>query len=375
MMDAALSGIINELEAALPSLQALTVAEIFSQLDSYVDVTDAELQESISRNMQMAVDSLRAGRIPTPDEVDKAETTTTERFFSGVAVDQVIVAFRMSFSKIHERFIDLALKRLSKEDLTRGSKILSGVSDAFTIRSVSTFNYLQVQSAVADASRRAAALRTILAGKPLSIDEKKVLSINASERYAAIRVIVPEGSNPEDVRAKLEETGSRPEAKAVVVLDDQKSCMGLVAKRPRLQDDAVIGIGPFLSVLESPLSDLVATQAAQLALRIGRTGVQGIEELNWRLVVMKDDYVDEFFRNRFLTPIESKGEFSEELLETVRTWLFNGRAVSRTAEIMHVHQNSVRYRLGKFSELTGFDPENIDDLIGAAWILEVPPRL
>ena len=50
-----LSELINELEAALPELQAKTVEDIFTQLDSYKDVTDAALQESISRNLQMAV--------------------------------------------------------------------------------------------------------------------------------------------------------------------------------------------------------------------------------------------------------------------------------------------------------------------------------
>ena len=359
----------------MPELQAKTVEDIFTQLDSYKDVTDAALQESISRNLQMAVSSLREGKAPTPDEVEGAVTTSTERFHSGVPVDQVILAFRMSFSRIHERFIDLAVTRLKTEELTKGSMVLTGVSDAFTLRAVSTFNKLQVQSAVADASRRVGALRTLLSGKTLSIEEKTVLLINSSERYAAIRALVPEGEDPETVRAALEESGSKPGAKAVVVLEDQNSCAGLVSQRPKSQGKTIVGIGPFLPMVESPLSDLVATQSAQLSSNLGRTGLQGIPELNWRLAAIKDDYVDSLFRKRFLEPIEAKGEFSEELLDTIRTWMLNGRVVSRTAEVMHVHQNSVRYRLGKFSELTGFDSDDIDDLIGLAWVLEIPHKL
>ena len=370
-----LAELINELEAALPELQAKTVEDIFTQLESYKDVTDAALQASISRNLQMAVSSLREGKAPTSDEVEGAVTTSTERFHSGVAVDQVILAFRMSFSRIHERFIDLAITRLRTEELTKGSMVLTGVSDAFTLRAVSTFNKLQVQSAVADASRRAGALRTLLSGKTLSIEEKTVLSINSSERYAAIRALVPEGEDPETVRSVLEESGSKPGAKAVVVLEDQNSCAGLVSQRPKPQGKTIVGIGPFLPMVESPLSDLVATQSAQLSSNLGRTGLQGIPELNWRLAAIKDDYVDSLFRKRFLEPIEAKGEFSEELLNTIRTWMLNGRVVSRTAEVMHVHQNSVRYRLGKFSELTGFDSDDIDDLIGLAWVLEIPHKL
>lgn len=370
-----LAELINELEAALPELQKNTVEDIFTQLDSYQEVTLAALQTSISRNLRMAVQSLRAGRAPTPNEIQVTAPTITERFHSGVAIEELILAFRMSFSRIHDLFIKIARSRLTTDELIQGSMVLTAVSDAFTLRAVSTFNKLQVQTAVADASRRASALRTLLSGKTLSREEKAILPLNASERYAVIRAIIPDSRSPETVRAGIERSGSRPGSRAVVVLDDQNSCVGLVAKRPEEQGETVIGIGPFLPISESPLSELVAAESAELSARIGRTGVQGIVELNWRLAANKEQLVDRLFRDRFLKPIEGQGDFSQELIETIRVWLINGRMVSRTAEILHIHQNSVRYRISKFSELTGFDMDDIDDLIGVAWVLEIPGKL
>src|SRR5690606_21819585 len=98
--------VIDRLESSLGELTEITCKNIFSGLDSYGNVSAEALQQSIHRNMDMAVTSLRAGRAPTPAELDPAATTTTERFHSGVSIDQVIIAFRMSFSLIHTRFID-----------------------------------------------------------------------------------------------------------------------------------------------------------------------------------------------------------------------------------------------------------------------------
>lgn len=195
--------VITRLENLLEELIEITCGDIFAALDSYEDVSAEALQQSIRRNMNMAVTSLRAGQAPTPAELDPAATTTTERFHSGVSIDQVIIAFRMSFSLIHSRFIDFSFERLAAPELIRGSQILTDVSDAFTVRAVQTFHQLVVESAVADAARRSTALRNVLAGDFTPGAEGLALQINPLEPYAAIRVSVPGNLNAEQVRRQL----------------------------------------------------------------------------------------------------------------------------------------------------------------------------
>lgn len=44
------------------------------------------------------------------------------------------------------------------------------------------------------------------------------------------------------------------------------------------------------------------------------------------------------------------------MLETLRTRISNNLNRQRTARILHVHTNTVDYRLKRIGQLTGFDP-------------------
>ena len=67
---------------------------------------------------------------------------------------------------------------------------------------------------------------------------------------------------------------------------------------------------------------------------------------------------------RVAAPLQGAGS---EVLETVRTVLGNGGNLEATARALYVHTNTVRYRLKRAAELTGFsatDPRG-------AWTLQI----
>jgi hypothetical protein len=51
------------------------------------------------------------------------------------------------------------------------------------------------------------------------------------------------------------------------------------------------------------------------------------------------------------------------LVETVRTYVETGFNLRRSAEVLHVHPNTVMYRLRRVRELSGRDPHDPDDLL------------
>ena len=64
---------------------------------------------------------------------------------------------------------------------------------------------------------------------------------------------------------------------------------------------------------------------------------------------------DRFTRNT-LGPLLERGNRSiEELLETVRAFFDADRSVRNSAKHLGVHENTIRYRLGRVLELTGLD--------------------
>jgi DNA-binding PucR family transcriptional regulator len=55
-----------------------------------------------------------------------------------------------------------------------------------------------------------------------------------------------------------------------------------------------------------------------------------------------------------------------DLLATLRMFFDNSRSVRRSAQALHVHENTVRYRLGRIEELTGLAVgSNSDDQLTA----------
>ncbi|CAM3711071.1 PucR family transcriptional regulator [Smaragdicoccus niigatensis] len=64
---------------------------------------------------------------------------------------------------------------------------------------------------------------------------------------------------------------------------------------------------------------------------------------------------------RYLSPLGG-GDAADALLDTVRAYFANDMRIDRTAEVLVMHPNSVRYRLTRFETLTG---ANLRDVAGA----------
>lgn len=65
------------------------------------------------------------------------------------------------------------------------------------------------------------------------------------------------------------------------------------------------------------------------------------------------------FLKRTIGPIAKE----EELLHTLKKLFENNHSLKKTAASLHVHINTLHYRLKKVYELTGLDPSNINDLL------------
>ena len=362
-----LTAVLGPLGESLPELAVSTCDQIYAELDSYVDIPSDALTAAVNRNLRTAMDALRSGLVPHPAHLDGAAQTARERFEAGVPVEEIVRGFRISIALIHERFVDLAVTLgLTAEATVAGVRLMWGVADAFTTRIITEYHALEVDTALRDAQRRVTAVRALLAGE--DVDDVTLAELDAAAPYAAIRCEVDDEASAESLRRRLEEAGSLPSSAALVVVDAGQ-CRGLVARRPEVAE--AVGIGPFGRLDDLPRSDRVARQSLRLARRLGRSGPQGIEELGWRLAAAGRPDVGQHYADMFLTPLDAEGDFGGELKAAVRAWLANGRSIPRAAGALRVHVNTMRYRLSRFTDLTGCDLDDPDDLVGVTWALEL----
>ncbi|GKT30425.1 hypothetical protein ADUPG1_001510, partial [Aduncisulcus paluster] len=118
------------------------------------------------------------------------------------------------------------------------------------------------------------------------------------------------------------------------------------------------------------LSYRSAARALVTAEACGLQGAYDIAALGLRSTVALDLEVGELLRRRYLDPL-SLASSAGELIATLRAYLACGLHVERTATRLFVHQNTVRYRIARFEELTGTSLGDTEVLLEVWWALEL----
>jgi hypothetical protein len=100
--------------------------------------------------------------------------------------------------------------------------------------------------------------------------------------------------------------------------------------------------------------------------RPGRVALVASQEVTsyGALLAMVPDELRRAFAARVIGPVLDYDKRSDAgLVETLLAFLDNSGSWSRTAEVMHLHVNTVRYRIGRVEELTGRDLSQLEDRV------------
>lgn len=107
-----------------------------------------------------------------------------------------------------------------------------------------------------------------------------------------------------------------------------------------------------------------ATEAAHLAAVGGITGrAVSLDEVLIDHIARSTPDVGRILDETLHPLVEYDLQHRTALVETVRTYVEMGFNLRRSAEILHVHPNTVMYRLRRVRELCGRDPHDPDDLL------------
>ncbi|MFD8481045.1 PucR family transcriptional regulator [Kitasatospora sp. NPDC059673] len=110
------------------------------------------------------------------------------------------------------------------------------------------------------------------------------------------------------------------------------------------------------------------------AARAGRIRVAGAEELASHVLLLAavPDEVRRAFRARLLDPVTAYDqEHQADLLHTLAAFLRSDGSWTRCAAQLHVHVNTLRYRIGRIEELTGRDLSRLEDRVDFYLALEL----
>ncbi|MET8870743.1 PucR family transcriptional regulator ligand-binding domain-containing protein [Nocardia sp. NPDC004604] len=220
--------------------------------------------------------------------------------------------------------------------------------------------------------------------KPAEIISRLELTgLGPAETYIAVAAgAEAEALRPGELRVLLREIlyGKRPAAGVVdgeaIALIPADPNGGIIAEIHRAVTALEPGLrGARLSIGVSGIVDgeglRGAVEEARYARRLaeGRhqpTSVVGHDELATHMLLLASvpDEVRRMFRLRLLDPLSSYDQENRaDLVHTLETFLQVSGSWTKCAELLHVHVNTLRYRIQRIEELTGRDLSRLEDRV------------
>jgi putative transposase len=338
---------------------------------AYARVPADDLRRSCERNVARVVATLgRRDLLPGIEEDERA--SGQRRALQGVPSDAVVEAYRAVLAVLRDAFIDEATRDgADPRAVLAGTTRLWDLTDRYSNVLVSARQQVEIDTARRDERHRMAFLQRLLSG---GVDPAELVAGGAvhgvltDRRYWVFRGrgIAPD-VDPQRLSRHLEgpeKGGRRP---LVAPVDDDVAGLGVA--RPEKLDGAVVAVAGPVDLASVPRAFAEATRVLTVALRYGRGGVVDSSSLSVRVAVEQQGELGELLHRRYVTAVAERSR-NEHVLETVGTWLRERRSVAATAAVLSVHENTVRYRLARFGELTGADLADTDVLVEVWWALE-----
>jgi hypothetical protein len=367
-----LADVLGRLASDVPSLIERTEHTI-RELRTYDALSDAEVIEAIRRNVGDAVTTLKTGTIPARDQLATlAEKVVRRRVEQGIPVEDMMRTYRVSLAVINDRFIEFAVEaNVNFQEILRCSRLLWALSDAFMTCAAQQYQQLSIETALADDQAKADLVQGLLFGTGNQSEMVRACEsrgLDPSVPFHAIRARVAEPATLATVCRELQRTGGR-HGGAAIVSPFRGDAIGLTSHPPHAIAATVVALGPPVPLDELVTSWASASRVLDAAVLLDCTGVVGVADVSWRAAAINDTEVSGLLHDRYIAPLRTRGEFGEQLLQSVRHFLASDRNVADAAESMFLHKNTLRYRLRKFEELTCVSLEATDVIVELAWAL------
>lgn len=130
----------------------------------------------------------------------------------------------------------------------------------------------------------------------------------------------------------------------------------------------LIAVGPPTELAELPVSFVAAGRVSAAAQAFGLAGVHDMSTAGLQVAVFESPEIGAALVGRYVQPVREASS-GEELLASVREFLAAGSRVDPAAQRLHVHPNTLRYRLGRYAELTGAELAETEQSLAVWWAL------
>lgn len=349
--------VLDRLREDLPTLSRAIVREIRSTLIEYSIVPLGDHAEHVLEQQIRIIDALSEGRGLADEDLRRAGALGRLRATQGVSVEAVIGAWHVG---------NRELWKLINARADRGRSFLPELATLMweSIQLTST----EIAAAHSSVSRAKHTQDLTLRHRLIELLTRDAVDSETSEVAASlgfdvggvfVAAYVSAGERPDGVAEALHEELDYLDGVSFAV--QQGAALLILAQGPSAQDivEVINGLGtsPRAGVgLERAGLQGACLSIADARLCSGSVGadhrVRTFEDDWWRACLISQSERLEPLVEQRRQVIES----NPHLVETIEQFMRSGFSVTAAAKELQVHANSVAYRLGRWHQLTGWDP-------------------
>ena len=326
---------------------------------------DAEVSEIARENVELFNRTVVDGRPVTDADLEPFRESAKRRATAGVPLEDLLQAYRLG-ARVAWQVILESARPDEEELLLQGVGLLMEYVDRVSAAVAQT--YLdERQHLVSEEERDLRELLEALAGST----QLDVSLRDVAERYGiAVRErYVPFAQTAQGVSARdHSEFAARLRSQGVLAVTEGDRVTGLSpegvevprARHPR----ALVALGDPgpRGALSEALGEV--RMLLDIGCRRGRTGEIRVETYLPELLLARSPRLADRLRDRVIGPLRRYDrERSADLVETLQAFLASGLDRRAAAEQLHVHPNTLNYRLRRIEELTGIQLGEPNDLM------------
>lgn len=336
------------------------VAEMRKQIGSYERLSDEVSQEGVldtcRRNLRLWHQWLASGGEPAPAALDELRDSVRARADAGVTLEDLLHAYRIA-GRLGWQILRRHAGAAEQHVLLDAAELLMLYVDMLC--EVVTETYLAERERLVSEEERGARelIERIVDGTPLTVEERELarrLEVPLRDRYVPFAAAIP-GASPRRHAA----LAARLRGDGRLAVTEGDRVFGLALAAPEHGD---LGEGPATLLAlgeETPRAALqVAREELQLLVDHGRRarleGVLTPASHALELLLARSPRVAAALRACVLEPLVRGGE-GADLVHTLRTLVRCGFDRADTSRALHVHRNTLGYRIRRIEQLAELD--------------------
>jgi hypothetical protein len=349
-------------------------------LPDYAVLSDDEIRASAQHFMDTVVAELACLRVPDGALRGLLNTFAVERAARGIPPESLAAGYQLGSRAMLALFDEVAGEVGLPADLVLA---MHDSTWEFSNEAASVFSRVQhdlaMERARFDAERRSGFAAGILNGtfalEQINRDAH-LFGLDPRARHVPLAARAGSAAGAELIRRAIASALRMPADRLLSA--EVGGCLGFIA--PNQPDHLaghlsgqLVAAGPAVALDQLHDGFAEAVLALDTAELFRQTGVVKLADLGPRPLVLALERVAAGLSERHLAALAGPGRANNDIEETTRVYLDCDQQVSETAERLAVHQNTVRYRVHRFRELTGLDLRRTEDLVTAWWLLNRRP--